>query len=153
MEFWKDSENEKPLPQGLANVLEEISELDKRKEQVDAEAKRITARRTRLEELAVEEMTSGGLEGVKVAGRSWRVEPTHHLSVPMDRRDAVMKAAESMGLDTAVLTQVNTARLKALLAEAAKEAGTDARRPFTEGTALDGLVGEFVQQKLRHRSV
>lgn len=152
MEFWKDSESDKPLPQGLANILEEISDLDKRKERVDAEAKRIAARRTRLEELAVEEMTSGGLDGVKVAGRSWRVETTHHLSVPMERRDAVMEAARGMGLNTDVLTQVNTARLKALLSEAAKDAGMDARRPFTENTPLDGLVGEFVAFKLRHRS-
>lgn len=153
MEFWKDSdETEQPLPQGLANILAEISEIDKHKDAVEADLKRMKARRTRLEELAVEEMVSAGLDGVKAAGRSWRVESDHHLSVPMDRRDAVLEAARAMGLDMDVLTQVNTARLKSMLREAATEAGRDTSRPFSADTPLDGLVGEFVQQKLRHRS-
>lgn len=153
-EFWKDSEiDEPPMPTGLAATLEEVTALDKRRDELKLELKRIEARRSRLEDLAVEELTASGIDGVKVAGRSWRVEMDHHLSVPMDRRDAVLEAARGMGLDTDVLTQVNTARLKSVLREAATEAGKDTRRPFSEGTALEGLVSEFTQSKLRHRSV
>lgn len=152
-QFWTDTEdNEPPLPQGLANILTEVADLDKQTDRLKAELKRIVARRSRLEEMAVEEMASSGLDGVKAAGRSWRVEIDHHLSVPMDRRDDALEACRQMGLDTDVLTQVNTARLKALLKEAASEAGRDTRRPFAEGTALDGIVGEYVVSKLRHRT-
>lgn len=151
-QFLTDSEGDDQTPGGLSNILTEISELDGRMDSVEAELKRMKARRTRLADLAVEEMTSGGLDGVKVAGRSWRVEVDHHLSVPMDRRDAVLEAARDMGLDIDALTQVSTARLKTMLKETATEAGRDARRPFSEGTPLDGLVGEYVGYKLRHRT-
>ena len=106
------------------------------------------ARRTRLEEIAVEEMIAGGLDGVKVSGRSWRVEDSHHLSVAMDRRDEVLEAARDMGLDVDVLTQVNTARLKAMLKEKATEAG----KALSSGTPLEGVVSEFVVSRLRHRA-
>ena len=60
-----------------------------------------------------------------------------------------MEAARSAGLLDAV-TQVNTARLKSLLTERAKEAGKDARQPYSDGTEFEGLVGEYVQPVLRH---
>lgn len=109
-------------------------------------------RREHLERLAVEEMTTQRLDGVRVAGRSWRVEWDHYVSVNEDNRKAVLEAAKERGWDAA-LTTVNTARLKALLKEAAKAAGTDARTPFTEGTSFKGLVGEHVAPRLRHTTV
>lgn len=150
-QFWKDSD-EAPLPQGLANILAEVTEIDQKLSEIEVELKRMKARRTRLEEIAVEEMTAGGLDGVKVSGRSWRVEDSHHLSVAMDRRDEVLEAARGMGLDVDVLTQVNTARLKALLKEKATEAGKESGRPLSSGTPLEGVVSEYVVSRLRHRA-
>jgi hypothetical protein len=63
-----------------------------------------------------------------------------------------MEAARSAGLLEAV-TQVNTARLKTLLTERAKEAGRDASQPYSAGTEFEGVVGEFVAPKLRHTTV
>jgi hypothetical protein len=63
-----------------------------------------------------------------------------------------MEAARSAGLLEAV-TQVNTARLKALLTERAKEAGTEPSLPYSAGTEFEGIVGEFVSPKLRHTTV
>ena len=102
-----------------------------------------------LERVAVEEMTNGRLDGVKAAGRSWRIEWSHSFSAPEARKEAVMEAARSAGLLDKV-TQVNTARLKAELTERAKTAGRDARSLYSDGTEFEGLVGEFVRPVLRH---
>tara|TARA_R100000278_G_scaffold92349_1_gene70367 strand:- start:1220 stop:1687 length:468 start_codon:yes stop_codon:yes gene_type:complete len=154
MEFWTESEAEQdvPLPQGLAATLEEITDLDKRLDELGVEIKRIKARRSRLEDLAVEEFKATRMEGVKVAGRTWRIETDHHLSVSFDKRDEVLAACQELGLDTNVLTTVNTAKLKAMLKEAAQEAGKDSSLPFSQGTALEGICGEFTRIRLRHRS-
>jgi predicted AAA+ superfamily ATPase len=134
-----------PLQQALA----EISEIDSKVKELNDKIDTLKERRGHLEGIAVEEMTSQRLDGVKAAGRSWRIEWSHSLSAPEARKEAVMEAARSAGLLDAV-TQVNTARLKALLAERAKEAGTDPRQPYSVGTEFDGLVGEFVRPVLRH---
>jgi hypothetical protein len=112
----------------------------------------LKSRRARLEELAVEEMTTARFDGIKAAGRAWRVEWTHSFSAPEARKEDVMEAARKAGLLDAV-TSVNTARLKALLTERAKEAGTDARDLYSAGTEFEGLVGEFVRPVLRHQTV
>ena len=63
-----------------------------------------------------------------------------------------MEAARSAGLLEAV-TQINTARLKALLTERAKEAGRDASLPYSAGTEFEGIVSEHVAPKLMHLTV
>jgi hypothetical protein len=136
----------------LHAALAEISEIDKKMVALNGELDKLKERRDSLEEIAVEELTTQRLDGVKTAGRNWRVEWTHSFSAPEARREAVMEAARKAGLLDAV-TMVNTARLKALLVERAKEAGTDPRQPFSAGTEFDGLVGEYVRPVLRHRSV
>lgn len=154
MEFWTESEAEQeaPLPQGLAATLEEITGLDKKLEALGVEVKKTKARRDRLEDLAVEEFKATRMQGVRVAGRAWRIETDHHLSVSFDKRDEVLAACQELGLDTNVLTTVNTAKLKAMLKEAAVEAGKDSSLPFSKGTALEGICGEFTRIRLRHRS-
>jgi len=136
----------------LHAALAEISEIDKKMVALNGELDKLKERRDSLEEIAVEELTTQRLDGVKTAGRNWRVEWTHSFSAPEARREAVMEAARKAGLLDAV-TMVNTARLKALLVERAKEAGTDPRQPFSAGTEFDGVVGEYVRPVLRHRSV
>jgi len=136
----------------LHAALAEISEIDKKMVALNGELDKLKERRDSLEEIAVEELTTQRLDGVKTAGRNWRVEWTHSFSAPEARREAVMEAARKAGLLDAV-TMVNTARLKTLLTEKAKEAGMDPRQPYSAGTEFDGLVGEYVRPVLRHRSV
>jgi hypothetical protein len=136
----------------LHAALAEISEIDKKMVALNGELDKLKERRDSLEEIAVEELTTQRLDGVKTAGRNWRVEWTHSFSAPEARKEVVMEAARKAGLLDAVTT-INTARLKALLTEKAKEAGTDPRQPFSAGTEFEGLVGEYVRPVLRHRSV
>ena len=139
---------EQELPP-LHRALTEIREIDLKVSELSAQVDGLKERREHLEKLAVEEMTAQRLDGVKVAGRSWRVEFDHYVSVNEDNRAAVLEAAKEAGWD-GVLVTVNTARLKSLLKEQAKAAGKDARLPFTEGSRFAGLVGEYVAPKLRH---
>jgi hypothetical protein len=136
----------------LHAALAEISEIDKKIVALNGELDKLKERRDSLEEIAVEELTTQRLDGVKTAGRNWRVEWTHSFSAPEARREAVMEAARKAGLLDAV-TMVNTARLKTLLTEKAKEAGTDPRQPYSAGTEFEDVVGEYVRPVLRHRSV
>jgi hypothetical protein len=136
----------------LHNALAEIGEIDKKMVALNDQLDKLKQRRDSLEEIAVEELTTQRIDGVKTAGRSWRVEWTHAFSAPEARKEAVMEAARKAGLLDAVTT-INTARLKALLTEKAKEAGTDPRQPFSAGTEFEGVVGEYVRPVLRHRSV
>lgn len=136
----------------LHSVLAEIGEIDKQLVALNDQIDKIKERRDALEAIAVEELTTQRLDGVKAAGRSWRVEWTHSFSAPEARKEAVMEAARKAGLLDAVTT-VNTARLKTLLTEKAKEAGTDPRQPYSAGTEFEGVVGEYVRPVLRHRTV
>jgi hypothetical protein len=133
----------------LQRALAEISELDAKIKVLNDQIDELKERRGHYEGVAVEEMLTQRLDGVKAAGRSWRIEYAHRFSAPEARKEAVMEAARSAGLLDAV-TQVNTARLKSLLTERAKEAGKDARQPYSDGTEFEGLVGEYVQPVLRH---
>lgn len=136
----------------LQSALAEISEIDAKVAALNDQVDELKKRRGHLEEIVIEEMTTQRLDGVKAAGRNWRIEWTHSFSAPEARKEVVMEAARRAGLLDAV-TQVNTARLKALLTERAKEAGKDASRLYSDGTEFEGLVGEYVQPVLRHRTV
>lgn len=136
----------------LSSVLEQITELDKSIGTLSAQVDDMKKRRANLEAWAVEEMSTQRLDGVRVAGRSWRVEESLHLSVPRDRRDAVLEAARAAGIEDAI-TAVATTTLKAWLLERAKEAGREAGAPFAAGTPFAGLVGEYSEMKLRHVTV
>jgi len=136
----------------LSALLERVTELDKQIGTLSAQVEDLQRQRAQIEGLAVEEMRSQRLDGVRVAGRSWRVEEALRLSVSKDRRDAVLEAARAAGIEDAITT-VATPTLKAWLVERAKEAGRDSGRPFSAGTPFEGLVGEFVELKLRHLTV
>jgi hypothetical protein len=133
-------------------MLAEIADIDRKVAELNAQIDQLKDRRSHLESLVCEEMTTQRLDGVRVAGRSWRVEWDHSMSVPMDRRDAVLEAARQAGCEDA-LVQVNTLRLKSVLKEMAKDAGRDSRGLFSDGTPFAGLVGEFVQARLRHTTL
>jgi hypothetical protein len=137
----------------LTDALAEIAEIDKTVARLNGEVDGLKERRETLERIAVKAMTEARLDGVKVAGRSWRIEHDHYFSVPADRRDVVMRAARAAGIPEDAVTMVNTSRLKTLLKERAKDADRDPRQAYSDGTPFEGLVGEFVAPKLRHVTV
>jgi hypothetical protein len=134
----------------LQSALAEIAEIDKKLTRLNGDIDELKERRASLEEAAIREMSEQRLDGVKVAGRSWRVEHDHFMSVPEDRKALVMRAAKAAGFAEAIAT-VNTARLKSLLKELA--AGKDARSPYSDGTPFEGLLSEHVAPRLRHVTV
>jgi len=136
----------------LGPLLGEITEIDTKVKALEAEIKDLGKRRDALAALAVEEMAAGRLDGVRAAGRSWRIEWEHSVSATASSTDAVLAAARTVGKGDTLLS-VNTSRLKSLLKELATEAGRDARQPWAEGTPFAGLVSEYVRPVLRHLTV
>ena len=136
----------------LSASLEQIAEIDREIDAAELRVKELKKRREALANVAVEEMTAGRLDGVRVAGRSWRVEWEHSISATAERQDAVIAAARAAGMEDQ-LVGINTTRLKSLLKELSKAAGKDARQPWADGTPFDGLVSEFVRPVLRHLTV
>lgn len=136
----------------LSTALEQISQIDREIDVAELAVKELKKRRESLANLAVEEMTAGRLDGVRVAGRSWRVEWDHSVSATAEKQDAILAAAREAGME-AQLVGVNTTRLKSLLKEMAKAAGRDAREPWADGTAFAGIVSEYVRPVLRHVTV
>lgn len=137
----------------LVSTLERIESIDREIDALELQIKELKKRREPLESLALEEMSAARMErGVPAGCRSWRIEWEHSMSVAKDCLPQVMDALRSEGALDALLT-VNTTTLKSWLKDRAKEAGTDARQPFTAGTAFEGLVGEYVRPVLRHTTV
>jgi hypothetical protein len=134
----------------LQSALAEIAEIDKKLVSLNGDIDELKERRASLEEAAIREMNDQRLDGVKVAGRSWRIEHDHFMSVSEDRKELVMRAAKAAGIAEAIAT-VNTARLKSLLKE--MSAGRDARGLYSDGTPFEGLVAEHVAPRLRHVTV
>jgi len=144
------TETDSPSP--LSNALEQITSIDREIDAAELKIKELKKRRDSLAELAVEELTAGRLDGVRVAGRSWRVEWEHSISATADTQDAVLAAARAAGME-AQLVGVSTTRLKTVLKEMAKAAGRDARQPWADGTPFAGIVSEYVRPVLRHLTV
>ena len=150
MQSQQDTVQDSQTP--LSSALEQIAAIDREVDDAERRIKELKARRDALASVAVEEMTAGRLDGVRVAGRSWRVEWEHSVSAAASNTDDVLAAARALGKGDALLS-VNTSRLKSLLKELATAAGRDARRPWAEGTPFDGLVSEYVRPVLRHLTV
>lgn len=136
----------------LSEALERITQIDREIDAAELAVKELKKRREALAEVAVEEMTAGRLDGVRVAGRSWRIEWEHSVSATGEMQDAILAAARAAGME-AQLVGVNTTRLKSLLKELSKAAGKDARTPWADGTPFAGIVSEFVRPVLRHLKV
>jgi hypothetical protein len=148
MSFAQATEHDNPL----STALENIAQIDREIDVAELTVKELKKRREALAEIAVEEMTAGRLDGVRVAGRSWRVEWDHSVSATAEKQDAILAAARGAGME-AQLVGVNTTRLKSLLKEMSKAAGKDARQPWAEGTPFAGIVSEYVRPVLRHVTV
>jgi hypothetical protein len=136
----------------LSSALEKIAQIDREIDAAELTVKELKKKREVLAEVAVDEMTAGRLDGVRVAGRSWRVEWDHSVSATAENQDDILAAARAAGME-AQLVGVNTTRLKGLLKELHKAAGKDARQPWAEGTPFAGIVSEYVRPVLRHLTV
>ena len=134
---------------GLSQLLTEINEIDKQLDDMAAEEKRLKKKREYLAGLAVDEMQTSRLDGVKVAGRSWRIELDHSMSVLKENRQAAIEVAERLGMAEELVT-ISTGTLKSYLREKAKAAGRPADQDWASGTEFDGLVSEYVRPVLRH---
>jgi hypothetical protein len=136
----------------LSSALENITAIDREIDAAELKVKELKKKRTALEAVAVEEMSAGRLDGVRVAGRSWRIEWEHSCSATADRQDDIIAAAKQIGRGDELIS-VSTPRLKSLLKELAKEAGRDPRNAWADGTPFAGLVSEYVRPVLRHVTV
>lgn len=133
----------------MSALLAEISEIDGSLDNLSIEEKRLKKRREYLAKLAVDEMQESRLDGVKVAGRSWRIEQEHSMSIPKDSRQAAIEVAERLGIADDMVTLI-TGTLKTYLRERATEAGKPKDAGWAEGTEFDGIVSEYVRPVLRH---
>lgn len=140
---------ETSTPADLSARLAEIKELDEQIKALEEQKKTLDRKRDYLEKLVVEDMTTGQIDGMKVAGRSWRIEWTHSMSAAEGVKNDVIEALKAMGVDTSAVTQINTQRLKAILKEDAERRGIDIRQSWIAGTPLEGKAGEFVAPRLR----
>jgi hypothetical protein len=137
----------------LVSTLERIESIDREIDALGLQIKELNKRRDSLEAVALEEMAAARMErGVPAGCRSWRIEWEHSFNLAKDRQAAVMDVLRAEGALEPLLS-VNTSQLKSVLKDRAREAGKDARQPFTAGTAFDGLIGEFVRPVLRHTTV
>ena len=148
MSFAIPTEQDNPL----SSALEKVAQIDREIDVAELTVKELKKRRESLAEIAVEEMTAGRLDGVRVAGRSWRVEWDHSVSATAENKDAVLAAARAAGMEKQLIG-VNTSQLKSVLKEMHKAAGKDAREPWADGTAFAGLVSEYIRPVLRHVTV
>jgi hypothetical protein len=133
----------------LSTMLERIAELQAEKKLLEAAVRKVNEALSGAESLAVEMLAASGLDGVRAAGKSWGVREFVSVSVPSENRDKVVAAAREAGLKD--LVAVNTSSLKAWLMEKRGESDGDA--PIAEGTPFAGLVREFREMRLSHRTV
>lgn len=140
------------IPPGLSDLLATVAQLRIKKEEAEARVKDINAELERNERLAVEALGVSGLDGCRVAGRTWWMQEELRLSVDPGSRERVMEAAKSHGI-AAEITTIATATLKSWLKEQAKLRGRERGSSFVEGTAFEGLVTEFVEPTLRSRAM
>ena len=140
---------ETSIPVDMAARLRVITDLDAEIKDAEDRVKDLKKRRDTIEKLAIEDIVTSGFDGVKFAGRSWRIEWTHSMSATEATKEQIVAAMEAMGIDPAGLTQINTAKLKATCKELAEARGIDSRQSWTEGTPLEGIAGEYIAPRLR----
>lgn len=136
----------------LADLSDRLTEVQSISDEIDGLEEQIKAlkkRRSHLESLCVEDLLTSKTDRVGAAGRMWRVDWEHSMSSTEARKEDLIAAAEAYGIPPDAITQVNTQKLKSLIKEIAERQGRDVREKWTDGTALEGLAGEYVAPRLR----
>lgn len=132
--------------QQLSKLLDRVAELQDEKNRLAAEAKKVNKALEEAEQLAVEVLAASGLDGVRAAGKSWFTQEWFSVSVPGENRDKVIEIARR---ECPEYIGVNTSQLKAWLKEHRQE-GSDT---LAAGTPFDGLVSEYREVRLSHRTL
>lgn len=135
--------------QQLLRLLERVSELQGNKDRLSAELAKVNNELEGVKGLAVEQLAISGLDGVRAAGKSWFVREFFSVSVPEENKDEVLAVAKTACPE---YIGVNTASLKSWLMERRRnDATTDGG--LADGTPFEGLISEFREMRLSHRSL
>jgi hypothetical protein len=137
-------------PEGLSALLAKLVDRQAVRDGVAAQLKVIERELDELESKAAEELGMSGLDGCRVAGKTWWIDEALRLSLTKEHREDLIEAAEAEGLEDAVT--VNNATVKAWLTERAKASGCPLE-DAVKGTRFEGLVGQYVEVRLRSRTV
>lgn len=132
--------------QRLAKLLERVAELQSEKDRIAAEAKRVGKELDELEQMAVEELSLSGLDGVRAAGKSWFTREWFSVSIPPEHKDQVVEIAKT---ECPEYIGVNTSSLKSWLMERRQAGG----ETLADGTPFAGLVREYREVRLSHRTL
>lgn len=136
-------------PSGLSELLSEIVAKREVRDSVASQLKKLDTELERLESLAAEQLGASGLDGCRVAGRTWWVDETLYVSTADADRTELIEAANAEGLSDAIT--VNTSTIKSFLVERAKSSGGSVSDAAV-GTRFDGLVSQYVKVRLRSRA-
>ena len=137
-------------PEGLSALLARLVEQQAARDVVAGQLKAMDKELEGLESQAAEQMGLSGLDGCRVAGKTWWIDEALRLSLTRENREQLIEAAEAEGLEDAVT--LNNATVKAWLTERAKVSGCPLE-DAVKGTRFEGLVGQFVEVRLRSRTV
>lgn len=137
-------------PEGLSALLAKLVDRQAARDVVAVQLKAIERELDELESKAAEELGMSGLDGCRVAGKTWWIDEALRLSLNKEHREELIEAAEAEGLQDAVT--LNNATVKAWLTERAKASGCPLE-DAVKGTRFEGLVGQFVEVRLRSRTV
>lgn len=132
--------------QRLLKLLERVAQLQDEKNRIAAEAKKVNKALDEAEQMAVEVLGASGLDGVRAAGKSWFTQEWFSVSVPAENKDKVVEIASR---ECPEYVGVNTSQLKAWL----KENKRDGSETLAGGTPFDGLVTEYREVRLSHRTL
>jgi hypothetical protein len=133
----------------LSAMLERIAELQAEKKRLETATIKVGASLDEASALAVEMLSASGLDGVRAAGKSWFVREFFAVSVPEENKDKVLAVAKA---ECPEYIGVNTASLKSWLMERRRDSGsTDGG--LAEGTPFEGLISEFREMRLSHRTL
>ena len=137
-------------PEGLSDLLARLVERQAKRDEAAAIVKALDKDIETLESQAAEQLAMSGLDGCRVAGKTWWIDEALRLSLTKEKREELLEAAKAHKLDDAVT--LNPASLKAWLKERAEKQGC----PIDEavkGTQFDGLIGQYVEIRLRSRTM
>jgi hypothetical protein len=137
-------------PDSLSALLARIVEKQAARDTASAAVKKMEKEIDELEALASEQLAASGLDGCRVAGKTWWVDEALRLSLTGANREELLKAAKAEKLEDAVT--LNPATVKAWLVERAKEKDCPLDQAVV-GTQFEGLVGQFVETRLRSRVI
>ena len=136
-------------PEGLSDLLARIVVKQEIRDGIAAQLKSVEKELESLESLASEQLGASGLDGCRVAGKTWWIDEALYVSAPKENREKIIEAAAGEGLQDAV--SVNTTTIKSWLCERAKrlDASLD---DAAVGTKFEGLISQFVKVRLRSRA-